>query len=90
MGKRNAFKLTHKEPFLVECEKEKHEIPPLDRLKYDDWADISQLPEAADTKQVIDTYKAFFMRVCPSLESEDIGDNQWVILGKAYLKAMGE
>lgn len=91
MKKRETFKLKHKEPFAVECDGGTvYEIPPLDRLAYEDWADISQLGDDADTKMVIDTYRAFFLRVCPDLEGEDIGDNQWVILGRGYLEAMGE
>lgn len=90
MGKKTTYKLTHMDPFAVECDNGVHEIPTLDHLKYDDWADISQLPGTADTKQVIETYRAFFLRVCPSLENEDIGDSQWVKLGKAYLQAQGE
>ena len=91
MGKKkSAFKLTHKEPFAVECEGGTYDIPPLDRLSYDDWADVASLTDDTDRKQMLETYKTFFVRICPDLAGEDIGDNQWLILGSAYLEAMGE
>ena len=91
MGKKRvAFKLTHREPFPVECENGTYEIPPLDRLAYEDWADVASLRDDTDTKQMLEIYKSFFIRICPGLAQEDIGDNQWLILGTAYLEAMGE
>ena len=91
MGKKKAvFRLTHKEPFTVECENGTYDIPPLDRLSYDDWADIASLRDDTDRRQMLEIYKAFFCRICPGLKDEDIGDNQWLILGTAYLEAMGE
>ena len=90
MGKKNVLNLTHKEPFTVKCENGMYNIPPLDRLKYDDWADIATLSDDTDRKQMLEIYKAFFIRICPDLAGEDIGDNQWLILGSSYLDAMGE
>ena len=84
------FKLTHHEPFVFEGLKGSYEIPPLEKLTCDQWKDVAELSTGATTKQTLDAYKAFFLLVCPDLENEEIGDNQWLQFGSAYFESMGE
>ena len=91
MAKKHKFKLVHKEPFIFEGDNGELTIPALDSLAYDDWKDVAALTDGdADMKQLLDAYKAFFLRVCPELGEERIGDNQWLQLGSMYFEAMGE
>lgn len=90
MAKKNSFKLKHHEPFIFEGDHGEYQIPPLERLAYEDWKDVSSLTEETDTKRTLDVYKEFFLRVCPQLADEEIGDNQWLQLGSVYFTAMGE
>lgn len=87
---RNSFKLKHHEPFTFEGDKGTYKIPPLEELAYEDWKDVAGLTRGSDMKKTLDAYKAFFLRVCPDLEQEAIGDNQWLQLGGIYFRAMGE
>ena len=84
------FKLKHHEPFIFEGDNGKYEIPPLEKLSYEQWKDVAELANGADTKQMLDAYKAFFLNVCPELGNEKIGDNQWLQFGSMYFEAMGE
>lgn len=92
MAKKNRFKLSHNEPFFFEGDKGEYEIPPLDKLTYEDWKTVAELTNKkdVDTGVVLDAYKEFFLRICPELENEAIGDNQWFQFGTAYFRAMGE
>lgn len=92
MAKKKGFKLTHHEPFTFIGDNGEYEIPPLDKLTYEDWKDVAEITagKSADTKQILDGYKDFFLKVCPDLKNEEIGDNQWLQFGTAYFEAMGE
>lgn len=87
---KNSFKLTHREPFIFEGDNGEYTIPPLEKLSYDQWKDVAALANGADTKKILDAYKAFFLLVCPELSNEEIGDNQWLQFGSAYFESMGE
>ncbi len=87
---KNSFKLKHHEPFKFEGDHGTYLIQPLEKLTYDEWKDVAALAEGADTKMMLDAYKEFFLRVCPDLEKEDIGDNQWLQFGSLYFESMGE
>lgn len=87
---KNRFKLKKHEPFIFEGEKGEYELPPLEKLAYDEWKDIAGLANGAEPKQMIDAYKEFFLRICPDLANEEIGDNQWLQFGSAYFESMGE
>ena len=88
----HGFKLKHNEPFMFYGDKGEYEIPPLEKLAYDDWKDMAGIltGNRGDTKMILDSYKEFFLRICPDLEKEEIGDNQWLQFGSAYLESMGE
>ena len=91
MAKTKRFKLVHHDPFIFEGDNGEHTIPPLDRLAYDDWKDVADLANgSASTKKMLEAYKTFFLKVCPELADEDIGDNQWLQFGSVYFEAMGE
>ena len=86
-----SFKLTHNEPFEFIGDNGKYIIPPLDDLSYADWKGVAALAGGkADTKKILEEYKKFFLRICPELADEKIGDNQWIQFGTAYFAAMGE
>lgn len=87
---KNTFTLKAHEPFKFIGSNGEYEIPPLEALTYDEWKDVAQISGTTDPRRVLDVYKAFFLRVCPELESEPIGDNQWLQFGSAYFEAMGE
>lgn len=92
MAKKKRFKLTHHEPFVFEGDKGEYEIPPLEKLTYAQWKDVAAIAtgEEVDPGVLLVAYKAFFLKVCPELENEEVGDNQWIQLGSAYFEAMGE
>lgn len=91
MAKVKRFKLVHHEPFIVDGEHGEYTIPPLDKVAFADWKDVAALADGKATmEQMLTEYKAFFLRVCPDLADEEIGDNQWLQLGGAYFEAMGE
>ena len=92
MAKNKRFKLTHHEPFVFEGDKGEYEIPPLEKLTYDQWKNVAAIATGAevDPGVLLAAYKAFFLKVCPELESEEVGDNQWIQFGSAYFEAMGE
>ena len=92
MAKKKGFKLTHHDPFVFYGDKGEHEIPPLEKLTFDDWKDVAELVsnDDTDTKLILDSYKEFFLRICPDLGKEEIGDNQWLQFGSAYFTSMGE
>lgn len=91
MAKTKRFKLVHHEPFIFEGDNGEHTIPPLERLAYDDWKEVAELADGnTSTKKMLDAYKKFFLKVCPELADEDIGDNQWLQFGSVYFEAMGE
>lgn len=90
MAKKNSFKLIHHMPFTFEGDHGTYEIPPLEKLAYDEWKDVAALANGADAKQTLDAYKEFFLLICPNLEKEEIGDNQWLQFGSAYFESMGE
>ena len=88
---KNSFKLKHHEPFTFEGVHGKYKIPPLEKLTYDDWKDVASLSSGeVDAKQMLDSYKEFFLRIVPDLGKEEIGDNQWLQFGSAYFESMGE
>lgn len=84
-----TFKLKKHDPFVIEGEHGKYEIPPLDSLEYDAWKDMATASKG-DVKTQINACKAFFLGVCPPLANENIGDYNWMIIGKKYLEIMGE
>lgn len=86
------FKLTHHKPFIFEGDNGKYEIPPLEELTYDQWNEVATttMNANADPRVILAAYKTFFLKVCPELESEKIGDNQWLQFGNAYFESMGE
>ena len=91
MAKRKTFKLKHHEPFEIEGELGTYEIPPLEKMAYDDWKDVAALLNGdADMGNMLEAYKSFFLNVCPDIANEEIGDNQWLQLGSAYFESMGE
>ena len=92
MARKKKFKLVHHEPFLFEGDRGEYEIPPLEKLAFEDWRDVAEIvtKNEADTKTILDAYKNFFLNVCPGLAEEAIGDNQWLQFGSAYFEAMGE
>lgn len=92
MAKKKGFKLTHHEPFVFYGDKGDYEIPPLEKLTYEQWKDVGAVATNADSKPgvILGAYKEFFLNVCPELKNEDIGDNQWFQFGSAYFEAMGE
>ena len=92
MAKKNSFKLRHHEPFTFEGDHGTYEIPPLERLSYEQWKDVAVVSTNADAKPeiVLTAYKEFFLNVCPDLKGEDIGDNQWFQFGNLYFESMGE
>ena len=93
MTKQNKFKLVHHEPFIFEGDKGEYSIPPLEELTYDDWKEVAGLltdTTKTDTKKLLESYKNFFLKACPDLAEEQIGDNQWLQFGSVYFEAMGE
>ena len=86
----NKFKLTHHKPFIFEGDNGTYEIPPLEKLSYDQWKDVAALANGADNKAILDAYREFFLLICPELGDEEIGDNQWLQFGSAYFESMGE
>ena len=93
MAKQKRFKLVHHEPFVFEGDKGEYSIPPLEELTYDDWKEVAGLltdTSKTDTKKLLDSYKSFFLKACPDLAEEAIGDNQWLQFGSVYFEAMGE
>lgn len=93
MAKVKKFKLVHHEPFIFEGDNGEHRIPPLEQLTYEDWKDVAELLAGTgktDTKKLLDSYKSFFIKACPDLADEEIGDNQWLQFGSVYFEAMGE
>ena len=88
---KKRFKLTHHEAFIFEGDKGEYEIPPLEQIPYRDWSKVAALINEGDvTENLLDECKALFLKVCPDLENEEIGDNQWLMFGNAYFEAMGE
>lgn len=89
---RHGYKLKHNEPFIFYGDNGDYEIKPLEKLEYDDWKDLAGVltGKDSDTKTILESYKEFFLRICPDLEKEEIGDNQWLQFGSAYLESMGE
>lgn len=91
MAKVKRFKLKHHDPFIIDGDNGEHAIPPLEKIAFTDWKDVAALADGKATmEQMLAEYKAFFLKVCPDLEDEQIGDNQWLQLGGAYFEAMGE
>ena len=92
MGKQKKFKLKRHDPFIVEGDHGDHEIPPLEKLSYEQWKEVAAISMNSESKPgiILAAYKEFFLRVCPELADEEIGDNQWMQLGAAYFEAMGE
>ena len=91
MTKRKGFKLVHHDPFMFYGDNGEYAIPPLEKLAYNDWKDVASLADKdVGMEAMLDAYKAFFLAVCPELEDEDIGDNQWLQFGSAYFESMGE
>lgn len=92
MAKKKGFKLTHHEPFVFYGDNGEYEIPPLEKLTFEEWKDVAELVthDDTDTKLILDSYKEFFLRICPDLANEEIGDNQWLQFGSAYFTSMGE
>lgn len=86
----SKFILKHHKPFIFKGDNGEYQIPPLEELSYDSWKDVAALANGADTKQILDAYKAFFLEVCPDLSKEKIGDNQWIQFGSMYFDSMGE
>ena len=90
MANKNTFKLQHHEPFTFVGDYGKYEIPPLEKLTYDQWKGVAELANDSDSKKILEAYKAFFFDACPELKKEEIGDNQWLQFGTAYFESMGE
>lgn len=88
---KNVFTLKSHDAFRLIGKNGEYEIPPLEELTYDQWKDVAELADGkADNRRILDAYKAFFLAVCPELENEKIGDNQWLQFGSAYFESMGE
>ncbi len=87
---KGSFVLKSHPAFTFVGEKGEYEIQALDSLAYDDWKEVASLGNSNDIKKILDAYKEFFLRVCPDLAQETIGDNQWLQFGNAYFEAMGE
>ena len=92
MGKKvKTFKLKHNDPFVFEGDHGTYEIQPIEAFSYDSWIGVAEASTAGDTKAMLEAYKDFFLKVaCPSLDAEQIGDNQWLQFGNAYFESMGE
>lgn len=86
------FKLKHHEPFIFEGDNGSYSIPPLEELTYDQWKGVASVSTNADAdaRIILAAYKTFFLEVCPDLENEKIGDNQWLQFGSLYFESMGE
>lgn len=87
---KNTFNLSKHEAFKINTPSGSYEIPALEALAYEDWKDVAAVSNGNDIGALIRAYKEFFLRVCPALASEGIGDSQWVLLGRAYMTYMGE
>lgn len=87
---KNSFNLSKHELFTINTPSGSYEIPALETLAYDDWKDVAAVSNGKDVRALIRAYKEFFLRVCPALVNEGIGDSQWVQLGNAYMAYMGE
>jgi hypothetical protein len=87
---KNTFTLKSHDDFKFVGKNGEYTIPPLEKLAYDQWKDVAKLSSNADIRAMLDAYKAFFLSVCPELEQEQIGDNQWLQFGTAYFESMGE
>lgn len=92
MAKKKRFKLTHHEPFVFEGDMGEYEIPPLEKMTYDQWKDVAAIATGAEVDPgiLLAGYKEFFLKACPEIENEEIGDNQWLQFGSAYFESMGE
>lgn len=85
----NSFKLKKHHTFVIDGEHGSYKIPPLEQLPYDVWKGIANASKY-DTKRQIDAFRDFCIGICPEIEKEEIGDYQWLIIGKKYLELMGE
>lgn len=90
MGKQNTFKIKHNDPFIVEGENGKYEIPPLEKIPYCEWSDVAAVLNEDVSQKMLDTCKDFFLKICPNLKNEEIGDHQWIQLGTMYFETMGK
>ena len=89
---KHSYKLKHHKPFTFEGEAGTYEIPPMEKLPWEQLKGVAAVSMNADIDQdiVLAAYKEFFLNVCPELKNEDIGDIQWLQFGNAYFESMGE
>ncbi len=88
---KNTFTLTKHEDFTVNGTQGTYKFPPLETLTYNDWKDVVALVRnGGKIPNQIVAYRDFFTKLCPEIEQEGLGENQWLQLGTAYFDYMGK
>lgn len=81
-----AFKIQKNQPFVIEGQKGKYEIPPFSTLSVDDVGEVMGLTLETPVKERLAACKAFLLKFAPDLEKEGLGDVGYSQIFAAYEK----
>ncbi len=84
MAKVVNYKIRKRPPYIIEGEKGEYQIPPAEKLDFEDGLLFDKLNKEPDPIKRAEMAKSFLLKYAPALENEDITPMEYSIIFNDY------